>query len=211
MGYGDIVYVPDPGVLINLEGFRRSGLYEVLPGETWADVIRMAGEPSLLNNKSSVVLENFDESGELTQIYYNLNLLDEEDLEQIPLHDRDHLHATIAEINVYVLGEVGEPGTYEYNPLSTPLDYLTLAGGANPDAHLRFVTIIRPPRDPQAPLEESETFTVDIVESITHGSPQSVMMEPGDILFIPDQGETIDLGTILSGLSVMVNAVRLFD
>ena len=171
----------------------------------------MAGQPDLTMDISNLVLERHDPDGQLSQVYYNLNYLEDEDLEKVPVIDRDRLMAVEHEGNVYVLGEVNAAGSFEYTPSQTPLDYLAMAGGATPDAHLRFVVIVRPPRDPSALLEDSEIFAVDLIEAVTSGAPAaSVSMEPGDILFVPDKGETINFSTILSSLSVLVNAVRLF-
>ena len=209
--YGDIIYVPDPVVTVNLEGFRRPGFYEVLPGESWADIIRLAGDPSQLRDISNIVLERRDDDGELSQLYYNLNLLGETELASLPIENRDNLRAMNYEVNVYVLGEVNLAGAFAYSPTMTPLDYLAMAGGETPESHLKFAKIIRPPRDPGAPLEESEIFDVDLVESIVHGTPQStIAMQPGDILYIPPKGTQITIATVLSGLSVLVNTVRLF-
>ena len=210
--YGDIIYVPDPEILVSLRGFRREGEYEVLPGETWSDLIRIAGNPRLQTDVSNLLLEKHDVDGNLEQIYYNLNLLDESKLQEIAVENRDRLVAVPYDGNVYVLGAVTAAGAYLYQPGSGPLDYLARAGGETSEAHLRFAAIIRPPRDPSEPLENGEIFQVDLVNSILSGDAQSpVPMEPGDILFIPEQGEVITFGTVLSGLSVLVNAIRLFE
>ncbi|HDS29776.1 MAG TPA: hypothetical protein ENN67_01905, partial [Firmicutes bacterium] len=37
--YGDVIYVPDPKVTVQVSGFARSGLIEVLPGESWLDIM----------------------------------------------------------------------------------------------------------------------------------------------------------------------------
>lgn len=210
--YGDVIYVPDPETKVNLEGFRRSGIFEVLPGETWADILQMAGAPSLARDISNTVLERRDEEGELVRLYYNLNRVDEQSLAQIPLMDRDCMRVVGIEGNVYVLGSVNEAGAYPYVLTSTPLDYLAQAGGPTTDAHLRFAVVVRPPRNLAAPLEESTLIECDLVEAVISGTPPSdVAMEPGDILFIPDKGEKLTLGSILSGLSLLINAVRLFE
>jgi len=210
--YGDVIYIPDPEVLVSLQGFRRPGPYEVLPGENWSDLVRMAGAPDILNDITNLVLERYDRDGKLTQIYYNLNLLDNDELGRIPVLDRDRLTSTRHDGNVYVLGEVNEAGSFNYLPGMTPLEYLAMAAGPTPDAHLRFAVIVRPPHDPSVPMEESEIFEVDLVEAVTSGAPAaSIPMQPGDILFIPDTGEQLSFSTILSGLSVLTNAIRLFD
>jgi len=210
--YGDVIYVPDPAVVTEMRGFRRPGIYEVLPGETWSDLIAYAGQPGLNSDISSMLLERYSESGELEQIYYNLNLLDEGQLNRIPLQNRDRLRVSTTVTSVFVLGEVGESGSFNYTPSLGPLDYIALAGGATPDAHLRFVSLVRPPRDPSAPLETSEVFQVDLVETINAGAASSrVAVQPGDIIYVPDRGEEFNFGDVLSSVGVVINAIRLFD
>ncbi len=210
--YGDIIHFPDPEVLVTIQGFRRSGDYEVLPGETWADLMKMAGYPEQGTDVSSLILERHDNSGKLRQLYYNLNRLNEVELAQIPIENRDRLIAMEYPANVYVLGAVAAAGAFRYNPALNPMDYLALAGGPTSTAHLRFATIVRTPRDPTSPLTESDLYPVDLAEAITSGAPAAdVPMLPGDILFVPDQGEVMTLSNVLQGLSVLINAVRLFE
>jgi protein involved in polysaccharide export with SLBB domain len=210
--YGDVIYVPDPEVLVSIEGFRREGEYEVLPGENWSDLIRIAGNPVLRADISNLLLEKHDIDGDLVQLYYNLNLLNESKLDEIAVENRDRLVAIPYNGNVYVIGSVTAAGSFLYHPGLGPLDYLALAGGETPEAHLRFAAIIRPPRDPSEPLENGEIFNIDLGNTLLTGESQSpVAMQPGDILFIPDKGEEATLGTVLSGLSVLINAVRLFE
>lgn len=210
--YGDVIFVPDPEVLVSMEGFRRGGEYEVLPGETWSDLIRIAGNPRLQTDISNLLLEKRDEEGRLVQLYHNLNYLDEGKIDEISIENRDRLIAVPYNGNVYVLGSVSEGGAFLYHPGSTPMDYLALAGGPTDNAHLRFAAIVRPPRDLSEPLENGEIFQIDLVEPVLSGVVQTpVPMEPGDILFIPDQGEVITFGTMLSSLSVLINAIRLFE
>jgi protein involved in polysaccharide export with SLBB domain len=209
--YGDIIYVPDPKVLIQMTGFTRSGDVEVLPGENWIDLLRIAGPPTLDTNISNVVLERRDSDGRLERLFYNLNILNDEQLAQIPVENRDLITVLPTELNVYVLGAVTTAGAFPYSPTSTPLDYLAQAGGPVTDAHLRFAVIFRPPRDPSAPLEQGEAIPCDLVEPFLTGTaPAGVTMEPGDILFIPDRGEFLSFTEILSSIGVIVNAVRLF-
>jgi protein involved in polysaccharide export with SLBB domain len=210
--YGDVIFVPDPEITVDLTGFRRPGFYEVLPGETWSDLVTLAGGPEFDSNLANLILERRDINGELSELYYNLNVLRLDDLAAIPLCNFDSLKLLPYEKNVYVLGEVNEAGAYPYVPGKTPLEYLTDAGGPSDNAHLRFAALIRPPSDQFVPIEESEVIPVDLIETILHGTPSAaVAIEPGDILYVPDQGAGISISTIFTGLSVLVNAYRLFD
>ena len=209
---GDVIYVPDPAITVSLDGFRRSGAVEVLPGESWADIMTISGAPQLTRNVYNMVIERRDETGRLAQLYYNLDDLQTDQLKQIPVEDRDTLRALPSEVNVYVLGAVNKSGAYAYQATLTPYDYLTLAGGPTPEAHLRFALILRPSRDPAAPLEDSTLIPCDLVEPLVGGEgPSGLAMEPGDILYVPEKGARATMETIFSALSVLVNTIRLFQ
>ncbi|MFH1675699.1 MAG: SLBB domain-containing protein [bacterium] len=210
--YGDILYVPEPTVTVSLTGFRRSGTYEVLPGETWADILHKAGRPSMSQDISNMVLERRDADGVLSRLFYNLNYLDEPQLAQISLENRDQLSLIGIEGNIYVLGAVEAAGAFPFKSTSIPLDYLTLAGGPKDNAHIKFAVIYRPPRDPSAPLEDGQVWRCNLNEPVSSGRPSAeVELEPGDIIFIPDKGERITTGILFTGLSVLINSIRLFS
>lgn len=209
--YGDIIYVPDPVKSVRMDGFRRPGEYEVLPGETWSDLITLAGQPDTRHDVANMLLAKRDDEGSLVSLYYNLNLLDSNDLEMIPLDNHDQMAVLPYERNVYVLGEVNEPGFVEYQAGLTPIEYISMAGGTTENAQLRFIAIVRPPTDRLASIEDSQVFRVDLVETVLRGSPSAtVAVEPGDIIFVPDKGRGFSIDLVFSSLSVMVNALRLF-
>ncbi|MCX6646396.1 MAG: SLBB domain-containing protein [bacterium] len=209
--YGDIIYVPDPETSVNMTGFRRPGEYEVLPGETWSNMITLAGQPDSLHDLANMLLEKRDDNGDLISLYYNLNLLDETGLAEIPLDNHDQMEVLLYDLNVYVLGEVNEPGAIEYATSLAPLEYISMAGGTTENAQMRFAVIVRPPADHLAPIEDSEVFQVDLVETVLHGRPSAtVAIEPGDIIFVPDKGQGFTMDSVFTSLSFMVNAIRLF-
>jgi protein involved in polysaccharide export with SLBB domain len=209
--FGDIIYIPDPIKSIAVEGFSRSGPLEVLPGETWPDIIAMSGPPLANRNISNMLIERRDEDGQVIQIYYNLSQLNNDQLEQIPLVNRDSLKILPSEVNVYILGAVNKAGALPYMASTTPLDYLALAEGPTKDAHLRFAVILRPPREPSAPLEASEIIPCDLLAPFLSEGPIGASMQAGDILYIPDKGQQATMDTVFTALSVLVNTVRLFQ
>jgi protein involved in polysaccharide export with SLBB domain len=211
LGLGDVIFVPNPLVLVNLDGFTRSGRLEMLPGETLADAVDIGGPPLPVRDPISMVLERRSPDGRLTQLFYNLGLLDREKLAQIPVQNNDNIKLLTAQTNVFVLGAVEVAGAFPYAAASTPLDYLSMAGGPKPEAHLRFAVILRPSRDPAVPMENSQVIPVDLVEPFLSGAvPPGLAMQAGDILFIPDKGEQMNTSTLIGIIGALVNTVRLF-
>ncbi|HEX9745958.1 MAG TPA: polysaccharide biosynthesis/export family protein, partial [bacterium] len=210
--YGDVIYIPQAETSVTLSGFRRSGTIEVLPGESWVDVLNIGGKPNLTSNEANMVIERRDSDGQIIEMFYNLNYLSETELNELEIRDRDRLKLMPYDNDIFVLGEVNSPGSFGYSPTSTVIDYLAMAGGTTSDAHLRFVALLRPPRDPKAPLEDAELIQVDVTEALISGTiEEGFTLQPGDILYVPNKGQEITLGTVLSGMSVLVNAIRLFE
>jgi polysaccharide export outer membrane protein len=209
--FGDIIFVPDPGKSVSVQGFTRPGQIEVLPGEGWPEILAIAGPPQINTNPAGMILERRDDEGRLTQLVYNLNILSDDELRQIPVENRDMLKVLANQTNVFVLGQVTTAGAYPYQASLTPYDYLAEAGGPTASAHLRFVIILRPSRDPLAPMEDSEIIQCDLGEPLVNENASSpCVIEPGDIIFVPDKGATTAMGDVFSALSIIINAARLF-
>jgi polysaccharide export outer membrane protein len=80
---------------------------------------------------------------------------------------------------VSVLGQVGEPGSYEFKERLTLVQAISLAGGMNPLAQPRKVKLIR------ETAAGRQTFEIDVTAIIERGSPD-LPLEPGDIVFVPE-------------------------
>ncbi len=81
---------------------------------------------------------------------------------------------------VYVTGEVNQPGAYQISSLGTALTALYAAGGITDIADMRHVAIRR-----QAQLVE----TLDLYDYLLRGDTKSdVRLETGDVVFVPAHG-----------------------
>lgn len=82
-------------------------------------------------------------------------------------------------LEVSVLGQVQKPGTFPYVEALTLVQALSDAGGLTEIAHTRRVRLTR--KTPEGP----KTFEVSI-KAITDGREPDILLQPGDILFIPE-------------------------
>lgn len=82
-------------------------------------------------------------------------------------------------VEVSVLGEVMKPGTFPYVERLTLVQAVSEAGGLGPLAAPRRVKLIRKGADGPT------TFQVSI-EDITAGRTSDVVLQPGDIVFVPE-------------------------
>jgi protein involved in polysaccharide export with SLBB domain len=81
-------------------------------------------------------------------------------------------------LEVSVLGQVQRPGTFPYIEKLTLVQAISEAGGLNELAHSRKVKLTR--KGPTG------TGTYDVsVRAITEGRAADILLQPGDIIFVP--------------------------
>ncbi len=139
---GDVLYVESAGPQVALLGsVNRPAVFEFLPGDTVADVLRMAGGLSTVAARDRLQLERLGNRVGVGAVQLSLP----EDA-STPLADGDVLRAislvdtalpTLGRNKrVRVDGEVLRPGDYLLSPQATLADALAAAGGATPQAFL---------------------------------------------------------------------------
>ncbi|PRP91322.1 Polysialic acid transport protein KpsD precursor [Enhygromyxa salina] len=104
----------------------------------------------------------------------------EEELGQGYLRD-PHVTVILTErenLEVSVLGQVQRPGTFPYAEKLTLVQAISTAGGLNELAHARRVKLTR--KGPTG----AGTYEVS-VKAITDGREQDILLQPGDIIFVP--------------------------
>ncbi|MHB8877755.1 MAG: polysaccharide biosynthesis/export family protein [Myxococcaceae bacterium] len=80
---------------------------------------------------------------------------------------------------VYIFGEVHKPGTYPYDEHMTIIQAVTLAGGFTKLAAKNNVNVTR--------LIETQEKKIRVpVEDIGVGREKNFMLQPGDIVFVPE-------------------------
>jgi protein involved in polysaccharide export with SLBB domain len=86
-------------------------------------------------------------------------------------------------IQVFVVGQVRQPGSYTIGSLSTLLNALFASGGPVPQGSLRDIQVKR----------GGQTVThFDLYDLLLHGDKsKDVRLEPGDVIFIPDVGPQV--------------------
>ena len=80
-------------------------------------------------------------------------------------------------IQINVMGEVVQPGTYALSAFSTVFHALYRAGGVNDIGSLRKVQLVR---------NEKKMATIDVYDFIMHGRTQDdIRLEEGDVVIVP--------------------------
>jgi polysaccharide biosynthesis/export protein len=91
---------------------------------------------------------------------------------------------------IYVVGEVGQPGAYQISSLGTVLSALYAAGGPSERANLRAVEVRR---------QGKALATLDLYDYLLRGDTRSdVRLETGDVVFVPVHDTRIEItGAVL--------------
>lgn len=80
---------------------------------------------------------------------------------------------------VFVLGQVAKPGTFKYEDKMTIVQAVTLAGGLKPLAASNRIVLTR------VVSGEEKKFVVPF-DDVGKGDEQNVLLQPGDIVFVPE-------------------------
>ncbi len=88
-------------------------------------------------------------------------------------------------INVFVLGEAQQPGSYTVSSLSTMTNALFASGGVTPVGSLRDIRLMR----------SGELITsLDLYDLLLRGDTSGdARLQPGDVIFIPPIGKTVGI------------------
>jgi protein involved in polysaccharide export with SLBB domain len=81
---------------------------------------------------------------------------------------------------IYVLGQVGHPGTFTYTPAMSVVEAVTVAGGFTPLAAKNDTTITR------SELGKKTIVRVPVAD-IGEGKATNVYLRPGDIISVPER------------------------
>ena len=113
--------------------------------------------------------------------------------------------------NIFVLGEVAKPGSYSYRGGVSVLDAISEAGGWKNSAVLNSVMLVR-----KAFTEAPEAHRLNVYALVKKGDfSQNLMLEPGDIVYIP-KSFIANIGGFIENLRVSIGAyvsesTRIFD
>jgi protein involved in polysaccharide export with SLBB domain len=198
---------------VQISGTAQPGVYQLLPGETLADLLQLSGFQELPNlDLRNVLIERFDADGELRRIVVNLDPASSDlDLASVELAHRDTVRITPYINQVFVVGSVRESGAYGFNPSFKALDYITLAGGPSADAHLKFVKIVRQDRTVGAESNQPAMYSLNLADDFKGRPQEGYSILAGDIIYVPPKGYEPNLRDVTSALNTVFLGISFFD
>ena len=105
------------------------------------------------------------------------------DMIYVPDRGRDWTDVAVAD-TVRVMGAVGKPGRYTFNPRMTILDLLSEAGGPTNEAFQRRIVVVNMGKEVKA-------FHFDLEKFVRSGDYSTLpVVRPGDTVYVPDKTQS---------------------
>lgn len=182
---GDVIEVPPMGsARVTIMGeVPRPGGYELKDGERLKDALAMAGYVGA-NSSLSEVAYLKRKQGEEEFDNYKLDLygmfLENDDSQNVELTDGDIISVPAIKAYVYVYGEIGKGGRFDYMPGRKLSDYINLAGGPRAKANLSGLTVTRQEHG------KPKVYRIDASRILHRGITDSdIEIFAGDVINIP--------------------------
>lgn len=182
---GDVIIVPraERGVMV-LGEVKQPGYYQFKSGDGLLDAIMLAGGFSDRANDEQVSLTRMTEQGpEIEVIDFSLLLEDRFLASDRQLQGGDVIMVPRSDRSVLVLGQVRQPGYYEFSKGQTLMDLIGRAGGFTVDAEPAKVVVTR------------ETAEGVITESINldlrTGAIENKTLSGGEIITVPESSRMV--------------------
>lgn len=186
---GDVILVSPYVEMIKIGGkVKRPGRFEMLNGETLADLLIYSGGFTPSAYKESVTVTRLNGKA------FEIKTVDKKDFASFVLEDGDEIDVnevqSLFENKLTISGSVYIPGTYELSAdLHTVKQLIEKAGGLLPDAFLNRAVIHR-----ENPDKTMQTFSVNL-EKLMNGSAPDFELANKDALIITSEYEINELGT----------------
>jgi protein involved in polysaccharide export with SLBB domain len=160
----------------------NSGLYLLRQGDRVRDVIENVGGLTAKADRTKAQIERPDGAGGKQVLPVDLYrlLVQHDESQNLELRDGDTFVVPRLLDQVFVLGQVLQPGPVQYEEGRTILHYVSVAKGSGHRARKSKTTLVRgdlpEPEMIRVPLDRMMAGKVD---------PRSIVVKPGDIIVVP--------------------------
>jgi protein involved in polysaccharide export with SLBB domain len=205
---GDVIEVPLAGDKVTIMGeIARPGAYELKKGEKLKDLLLMAGSSGSNSSLGKVIYlkrrtgtDQFDN--------YKLDLYKlasgNDESQNLELRAGDIVSIPAVESFVYVQGDIGKAGRFDYVPGKKLSDYLNYAGGPLAKANLGNVTVVRQIEG------KTEVLKVNAYDILKMGvADKDIEIMAGDVINVP--GNFFYVNDFLGFSNIVMTAVALYN
>ena len=186
---GDVILVGPYVEMVKIDGkVKRPGKFEMLQGETLADLLKYAGGFAQSAYRDGVTITRINGKA------FEIKTVDKKDFGSFTIEDGDEIVVngiqSLFENKLAISGSVYIPGTYELSPgLHTVKQLVDKAGGLLPDAFLNRAVIHR-----ENPDKSMQTFSVNLGKLMEGSAPDFELVNK-DSLVVTSEYDLIDNGT----------------
>ncbi|MBN2184060.1 MAG: SLBB domain-containing protein [Candidatus Krumholzibacteriota bacterium] len=181
---GDRIHVPVAGGHVLIRGsVKKSAVYEIIEGETFSDIIDLAGGFTSEALCDTLLLSRVLENGTVSTI-----AVPESDFTNMILQDRDEINvmdAMTGTSRVYVFGATEKTGHYYITDGERLTELVGRIGRFNPDADLAAASIER---------SDGEIIRIDLKDYIPPSLIGGLTLKDGDMLHIPSISRMVAVG-----------------
>ncbi len=181
---GDRIHVPVAGGHVLIRGsVKKSAVYEFVHGETFTDIIDLAGGFSGEAIRDTLLLSRVAEDGTVST-----RAIPESDFSKITLQDRDEINVMdgmTGSSRVYVFGATLMTGHYYITDGERLTELMGRIGRFNPDADLAAASIER---------NDGEIIRIDLKDYIPPSLKEDINLRDGDMLHIPSISTMVAVG-----------------
>jgi protein involved in polysaccharide export with SLBB domain len=191
--------VPPSRAIYLLGAVNRPGRYEWSAEMSLIDLLAQGGGPTAGGDPANIEISTPDASGQLSRTVFDLtafraggrrasrlpplqagSIVMVPELPADPDDNKSRYVLQPPERSIYVLGAVGAPGRYAFEPGLSLLDVLSAAGGPLQNSDLRAI------RHVKGRQNVAEARTVDLSLFFRTGDPATLpRLSAGDALFVP--------------------------
>ncbi len=188
------VYQRVSGAVLN-----KTGVYKIAKDETVGDVITRTGGTTPQADLSQARIERLkDGKTEVIPLELDRLLMKQEKSVDVVLESGDTIVVPALQGNVYVFGQVANPGALPYEPNRSMVDYLGAAGGPNPRAKSSVVLV-------RSSGDKSDALHYDLKKAMKGVNSENPFLEPGDVVFVPERviADWRDISQIISTVRLL--------
>lgn len=177
---GDIIFIPLIENKVRIGGsFKRPHLYEIIPGETFEDAVKLAGGfMTDVNTNSKIEVSRINRSIYERELLY-IDMLSEDMSGKLVDGDSINVFSTagLGIKTVELSGEVNFPGDYSLQEGDTILDIINRAGGYTEDSYSEGAVFLRnstAKSQKEAFIRSADELEKTLVNIISSGTIQNV-------------------------------------
>lgn len=210
-GYKNDAY-PFGGVLLNKKTLEINKIATERLYRSFIQSLLTRGDSLFASESLPMILSELRESSPSGRVMadFDLGVILNKPLVDTSLEDGDEIIIPVKTQQVYIYGEINNPGTIRYEPGANINEYLRNAGGALESGDPKNIFVVHPNGEVQVLNSKKISFI--------NNNQNRILIYPGTVIYVPRKLITRDASLIasiwapiVSGLAVSLTSLSLLD